>query len=434
MIIMDKDRLYEYTTGAFFAAISNEVRVIGERAFAHGRMPVEFVVIPPSVTEIEDYAFFDCNEMSSILIPGSVTKIGKKAFGYGIDGKIPGFAIYGEAGSAAERYAADNGFCFLLQHENAPSFDDFTLGYYQTDRAALDLFAETGLDDDFTVPDFHEEAAHFIRKALEVYPTNYGEAVKYLEKAWWIYRDMHLTEAQIAGLEPEPSLPAEQEAALRRLAFIWITIWFRHSAAAALNGEWQEVYDCSVKVRDYIRFWIERGSHLHRMMCRTLGVTSLMLGNPAEALYWYSEEVDMISDRLRKNKETVTYRVLAECFERMSEALLLYGYLPAAENCCRFSVECRSAQIRQANKEADLQKAADMKNNGFRFREYDEFRRALLHDHVFYMLDARNTLIYHRDRTPGLSEKEKEEMTADIRRMEEIAAEKFDRQMKHRRK
>ena len=59
MIVMDKDRLYEYTTGAFFAAISNEVRVIGERAFAHGRMPVEFVVIPPSVTEIEDYAFFD---------------------------------------------------------------------------------------------------------------------------------------------------------------------------------------------------------------------------------------------------------------------------------------------------------------------------------------------------------------------------------------
>ena len=170
------------------------------------------------------------------------------------------------------------------------------------------------------------------------------------------------------------------------------------------------------------------------MMCRTLGVSSLMLGNPAEALYWYSEEVDMISDRLRKNKETVTYRILAECFERMSEALLLYGYLPAAENCCRFSVECRSAQIRQADKEADLQKAADMKNNGFRFREYDEFRRALLHDHVFYMLDARNTLIYHRDRTPGLSEKEKEEMTADIRRMEEIAAEKFDRQMKNRRK
>ena len=40
----------------------------------------------------------------------------------------------------------------------------------------------------------------------EFMDVNYGEAVKYLEKAWWIYRDKHLTEAQIAGLEPEPSL------------------------------------------------------------------------------------------------------------------------------------------------------------------------------------------------------------------------------------
>ena len=77
MIIMDHDRLCEYTTAEEFVVISGEFRIIGERAFAHGRMPVRFVVIPPGVNEIEDLAFYDCNKMLSIVIPGSVKKIGK---------------------------------------------------------------------------------------------------------------------------------------------------------------------------------------------------------------------------------------------------------------------------------------------------------------------------------------------------------------------
>ena len=64
MIIMDHDRLCEYTTAEEFVVISGEFRIIGERAFAHGRMPVRFVVIPPSVTEIEGCAFYDCNTQS----------------------------------------------------------------------------------------------------------------------------------------------------------------------------------------------------------------------------------------------------------------------------------------------------------------------------------------------------------------------------------
>ncbi|MBQ1830384.1 MAG: leucine-rich repeat protein, partial [Ruminococcus sp.] len=91
MIIMDHDRLCEYTTAEEFVVISGEFRIIGERAFAHGRMPVRFVVIPPGVNEIEDLAFYDCNKMLSIVIPGSVKKIGNKAFGYGIDGKAESF-------------------------------------------------------------------------------------------------------------------------------------------------------------------------------------------------------------------------------------------------------------------------------------------------------------------------------------------------------
>ena len=431
MIIMDKDRLWEYTTNAIFVAISDEVRVIGERAFAHGRMPVEFVVIPPSVTEIEDYAFFDCNEMSSILIPGSVTKIGKKAFGYGIDGKIPSFAIYGEAGSAAERYAAENDFYFLLQHENAPSFDDFTLGYYKSDKVKLDLFADNEIDDDFTIPAIHEEAAQFIRKALEFYQTNYGEAVKYLKDAWLIYMEMHLTEAQIAGLEPEPSMPEEQKAALYRLIDIWIGICFHHSAAAALKDKWQEVYSDMKEAGTYYWLSCDRNSEKEyqnrRRICKTLGVSSLMLGNAAEALYWFFEEKVVTLDIIWKyHKKEEMYGVVAEYFERISDGMLMYGYLTAAEEYCRMSASCRKSLIQKACEEGNVKKSDELYNAGSRFMANDIFREALIKKDLFQMMKARDMLKRHRDMTARLSEKQKEEITADIRRMKEITDEEYE--------
>ena len=38
------------------------------------------ITIPPSVTKIEEYAFYDCSSLTSISIPPSVTKIGEWAF------------------------------------------------------------------------------------------------------------------------------------------------------------------------------------------------------------------------------------------------------------------------------------------------------------------------------------------------------------------
>ena len=80
--------------------------------------------IPDSVTSIGSGAFLDCTSLTSVTIPNSVTKIGDNAFGYYYDSiedsienkykTIDGFTIYGNKGSAAEKYAKDNRFKFLL--------------------------------------------------------------------------------------------------------------------------------------------------------------------------------------------------------------------------------------------------------------------------------------------------------------------------------
>ncbi len=118
--------------------IGNGVISIGERAFLYCTSLIN-VAIPDSVTSIGDHAFYACTSLKGIVIPESVTEIGEQALGYYYNGtngtlnKIEDFVIYGKAGSAAERYANENGFDFLPT-ESAPSkfFPDVIRGdwYY----------------------------------------------------------------------------------------------------------------------------------------------------------------------------------------------------------------------------------------------------------------------------------------------------------------
>lgn len=73
------------------------------------------VQLSDTLTNIGDYAFYACESMKEIHIPQSVTEIGEYALGYLDDRsaiKVPGFTIYGVAGTAAEAYAKENGFTF----------------------------------------------------------------------------------------------------------------------------------------------------------------------------------------------------------------------------------------------------------------------------------------------------------------------------------
>lgn len=82
------------------------VTTIGKSAF-YACTGIDKVVIPESVTRIEDYAFAWCVALEGIEIPASVTFISNNAFS-----NCERFKIKCESGSYAERYARENKFSF----------------------------------------------------------------------------------------------------------------------------------------------------------------------------------------------------------------------------------------------------------------------------------------------------------------------------------
>lgn len=86
------------------------------------------VTLEEGITRISEWAFFHCTSLREITIPESVTEFGRwsvgfmevreydeKGTGYRIRGRqvVPGFKIRGVPGSAAEKYAGENGIEFI---------------------------------------------------------------------------------------------------------------------------------------------------------------------------------------------------------------------------------------------------------------------------------------------------------------------------------
>lgn len=97
--------------------LSDSVEIIGSYAFCDCST-LSNVNISDSVTDIGEYVFYNCPNLKSVTIPDSVTNIDTKAFGYYWDEefeftrRVPGFTIYGNVGSDAQRYAKAYGFQF----------------------------------------------------------------------------------------------------------------------------------------------------------------------------------------------------------------------------------------------------------------------------------------------------------------------------------
>ncbi|MBR6315249.1 MAG: leucine-rich repeat domain-containing protein [Clostridia bacterium] len=85
--------------------IPNSVTSIGHGTFNGCRALTE-ITLPDGLTEIGGGAFELCTNIAKVTIPSSVTEIGGQAF-------APVTVIYGYAGSAAEAFAAENGNAFV---------------------------------------------------------------------------------------------------------------------------------------------------------------------------------------------------------------------------------------------------------------------------------------------------------------------------------
>ena len=111
--------------------IKDNTVAISEYAFVRQDNLTE-LIIPDTVEEIGRIATYDCNNLKKVRIPASVKNIGGRAFGYAgfeyagwpIYNKIDGFVIDGAPGTAAEKYAKDNGFTFEAEKLPEVNFED----------------------------------------------------------------------------------------------------------------------------------------------------------------------------------------------------------------------------------------------------------------------------------------------------------------------
>ena len=114
------DYLFEDALALKSIEIPNTVKIIGEHAFDGSG--IDGIVLPDSVTTIEDNAFIRCVELQSIYIPATVNDIDGTAFSNSGGEGEDAFFIRCPSGSYAESYAKEYEIPYVTDDEHYHSF------------------------------------------------------------------------------------------------------------------------------------------------------------------------------------------------------------------------------------------------------------------------------------------------------------------------
>ena len=146
-----EDRAFFDCSSLTSITIPNSVTRIGSVAFS-GCTSLASVTIPDSVTSIGYRAFFDCSSLTSITIPNSVTRIGSVAFS-GCTSLASVTIPDSVASIAGDVFLRCSGLGCIVVSENNEHYKSIDGNLYTKDGEKLVLYAAGKKDTLFVIPD-----------------------------------------------------------------------------------------------------------------------------------------------------------------------------------------------------------------------------------------------------------------------------------------
>lgn len=145
----------EWIGGFEYSGLTNITIPSGTKGISgfEGCEHLQSVTLQEGLESIAGACFLNCEALTSLFIPASVTTISSEAIGYhsldGVDSYQhtvlnSDFTIYGYMGTEAERYANDNGIPFIDVEDNNPDLGE---GYVVGNVSAVDESSRTAVID-----------------------------------------------------------------------------------------------------------------------------------------------------------------------------------------------------------------------------------------------------------------------------------------------